>query len=131
MKFKIASTILTIFTLIGLGITILTDFESELSLFICIVLYVLIPAYGAYGTFVKSRLAVIISLLFFISQSIRHVSEGSLIPHLAPITISFPLGDFSKGQGYLIDVFAIFMVVLLAWLLKDGMLSHKLMNQEK
>lgn len=118
VKFKVASSILALYTLIGLGVTIYSDFESDLSALVSILLYVLIPAYGTYGTWTKSRIAMLITLVFFISQSVRSVGTDGLIPHIAPITISFPVGDFSNGQGYLIDLFAISMAVFLAWLLK-------------
>lgn len=119
MKFKVVSFILAAFTLIGLGITLYTGVENPLSTVICILLYVLIPAYGAYGTWVQNRGAIFITLLFFISQSVRNVGNGSLIPHIAPITVSFPIGDFVNGEGYLIDFFAIFMAIYLAWLLRE------------
>lgn len=124
MKFTVAILILACFALIGLGIIILSDFASTASRLICLVLYVLIPAYGAYGIFVKSKLAILVTLLFFISQSIRMVDSESLIPHIAPITLSVAFGDFSNGQGYLIDFFAMVMVVFLMWLLK-GLMSPK------
>jgi len=128
MKFKVASSILAVFTLIGMGLIVFSDFENDLSILICILLYVLIPAYGTYGTFAKSRSAIIVSILFFVWQSIRSVGTGNLIPHIAPITISFPIGDFSNGQGYLIDFFAIFMVIFLAWLLKVAITPNKQIN---
>ncbi|MDO6719191.1 hypothetical protein Q4575_07260 [Psychrosphaera sp. 1_MG-2023] len=128
MKFKVASSILAIFTLIGLGIVIFSDFESTASRLICLALYVLIPAYGAYGIFIRSRRAIFVSVAFFISQSIRMVDSESIIPHIAPITVSVPFGDFSNGQGYLIDYFAIVMVVFLIWLLKGLMTPNKSSN---
>ena len=85
---------------------------------ISLLLYVLLPAYGAYGTWVKSRIAIPITLVFFVSQSIRSVSSEGLIPNIAPITLSFAVGDFLNGKGYLIDFFAIFMALFLAWLFK-------------
>ena len=131
MKFNVASSILGLFTLIGLGITISSDFESIASLLVVFLLYVLIPAYGTYGTFVKSRSAILVSIVFFISQSIRNVGSESLMPHIAPISVSFPFGDFSNGRGYVIDYFAIFMAIFLAWLLKVIITANKQINQEK
>ncbi len=119
MKFKVASLILALFSLIGFIGIIYVGFDSDFSLVIGIVLYGLIPAYGAYGTWVKSRIAIFILLLFFVSQCIRSIGTDSLLPNFTPITISFPFGDFSDGQGYLIDLFAIFMVIFLAMLLKE------------
>lgn len=111
VKFKVASSILALFSLIGLGITIFSDFENIESLIICSLLYVLIPAFGAYGTLIKSRSGILVSMALFLFQSIRSVGSDSLIPHIAPITISFPFADFSNGKGYLIDYFAIFMAI--------------------
>ena len=125
MKFKVASSILALFTLIGLVVIIYSDFESDLSALISILLFVLLPAYGAYGTWVKSRIAILITEVFFTSQSVRNVGTDNLLPHIAPITISFPIGDFSKGQGYLVDIFAIFMAIFLAWLLKVVITTNK------
>ena len=81
-------------------------------------LYVFIPAFGAYGTWFKNRVAIFITLLFFVSQSFRTVGGDSAIAHIAPITISLPIGDFVNGKGYLIDLFAIGMAVFIGWLLK-------------
>lgn len=118
MKFKVASFILALFALIGLGLASVYDFNSVTSLVMFIVLYVFVPAYGSYGTFSKNYIAISVTMLFFIFHSIRSVGSDSLLPNIAPITISFPLSDFSNGKGYLIDYFAIFMVIFLAWLLK-------------
>lgn len=128
VKFKVASAILTLFTLIGLTIVIYTDLESYPKTAISIMLYVLIPAYGAYGTWFKSPVAILTTLLFFITQSVRRIGYGSLIPHIAPITLSFPVGEFVNGQGYLIDCFAIFMAVFLALLFKQVAFSNKQVN---
>ncbi|QIZ77538.1 hypothetical protein [Ferrimonas lipolytica] len=118
MKYKIAVFIQALFSLIGLALITVSGFNSIKSTLIYFVLYVLIPAYGAYGSCVKSRIAIAISLFFFVSQSIRSVSDSSVIPYIAPLALSFPFGDFSNGQGYLIDFFAIFMALFLGWLLK-------------
>ena len=118
MKFKVASAIIALYGLIGLGIVIFAGLDNTLTVFLCLILYVVIPAYGSYGAFVKSRRAIVISIVFFMSQSIRNVYHNSLLPHITPISLSFPFGDFANEQGYLVDCFAIFMVVFLAWLFK-------------
>jgi hypothetical protein len=56
--------------------------------------------------------------VFFISQSIRSIGTDNIIPNIMPISLSVPFGDFSTGQGYLVDLFAMSMAMLLAWLLK-------------
>jgi hypothetical protein len=130
MKFKVASSILALFTLIGLVVIIYSDFESDLSALISILLFVLLPAYGAYGTWVKSRIAILITVVFFTSQSVRNVGTDNLFPHIAPITISSPIGDFSNGQGYLVDFFAISMAIFLAWLLKVVITPNKALKSD-
>ena len=103
----------------GVGIIVISDVESILHSLIVVLLYVLIPAYAAYGTFFKHRTAIVVSLLFFMFQSLRRVSNDGLITHTAPISISVPFGDFANGRGFLIDFFAITMAIVFAWLLKS------------
>jgi hypothetical protein len=129
LKFTIATLIQALFALIGLGIVMYSYIESDLSIFISIVFYVLVPSLGAYGTYFKKRSAILVSLVFFISQVYRNISTDNLIPNIRPITISFPFGDFSNGHGYLIDFFAIFMAIFLAWLLKEVIATNKLINK--
>ncbi len=119
MKFKTTCLLLTLYSLIALGITLHTGFESNITTALFVLFYVIIPAFGAYAALVKNRVALVVAAIFFISQIVRSVSAGSVFPNIAPITISFPMGDFSKGSGYLIDFFAIFMVVLLVWLISE------------
>ncbi len=125
MKFKIVSLILSAFTLIGLGLLILTEFDSLVSAMVSSLLYVIMPAYGAYGLWYKRRLAIGVSLMLFVWQSVRRVNPDSVIPHISPITVSVAVGDFSNGDGYVIDFFAIGMVALLAWLLGIKSLINK------
>lgn len=125
MKFTIATLIQALFALIALGIIIYSDIESDLSIFVSIVFFVLIPSLGAYGTYFKKRSEILVSLVFFISQVYRSINTDNIIPNIRPITISFPFGDFSNGHGYLIDLFAIFMAIFLAWLLKLVITSNK------
>ena len=119
MKFTLAASIQALYALIGLGLTLHSDIPSDLSRLASFVLFALIPAYGAYGTYFRRPGGILVSLIFFISQSIRRVSPDSFVPDVMPITVSFPIGDFSDGQGYLVDVFALFMAIFLAWLLKS------------
>ncbi|WOT04140.1 hypothetical protein [Shewanella youngdeokensis] len=118
LKFKVASSILALYATIGFGVIIFSGFEDMINLLFFFVICVLIPAYGAYGTLIKNRIAIFVSMVLFIFQAFRSVGHDSLIPHIAPISVSFPVGNFSNGQGYLIDYFAILMALLLAWLFK-------------
>jgi hypothetical protein len=66
----------------------------------------------------EEKTTIAVSLVLFIFMSVRRVGEGAMLPHIAPITFSLPIGDFANGQGYLIDVFAIIMVMYMGWLFK-------------
>jgi len=130
MGFTVATSIQALFSLIGLGITIFSDIEGDLSILVSFILFFLIPALGAYGTHFKKRSAILVSLVFFLSQSIRGIGTDNIIPNIMPISISFPFGDFSSGQGYLIDLFAIFMAIFLGWLLKLVITSNKKIKRD-
>jgi hypothetical protein len=118
VKFKTASVLLALFSLIGLVATLYTELESLFISVICMIMFVFIPAYGSYGIWVKNKHAIVITLMFFIWQSVRSVNADNVMPNIAPITVSFAVGDFSNGEGYLVDFFAIFMALFLAYLLK-------------
>jgi presenilin-like A22 family membrane protease len=116
MKFKVPSLILVIFASIGFFICVRSGFESYNQTIIAALLYVVIPLYGAYGLWRRKQLAIVVLIIFFAYQCIRSVEPGSAMSFTVPISISLPIGDFAKGEGYLIDLFAILMMVGLAWL---------------
>lgn len=119
MKFIFASFILAIYSLIGIGIVVFSEveFKAAVNFYSYICLYIVIPAYGAYGIWKHKLNAVLISLLFFLSQSIRVIGRDSWFPFAPPFSLGVPFGNFSVGQGYLVDIFAIAMVIFLALLL--------------
>jgi len=119
MKFKFASSILAVYAVIALGVFVFSGFENKgvFNLFSYAFLYIVIPAYGAFGVWKHNQRSVFISLLFFSSQSIRTVGGDNWFIYGAPFSLSMTFGDFSDGQGYLVDYFAISMAVLLALLL--------------
>jgi hypothetical protein len=108
---KFLSTVLALFTLIGCVIVLSLDFENTTALFLCVALYVFIPGYGAYGIWQQNRIAVGVSLLFFLFQSVRNLSYESVFPVISPISISFPF-ILPNGQKFLIDFFAITMAFI-------------------
>ncbi|WDE05198.1 hypothetical protein SG34_028550 [Thalassomonas viridans] len=119
MKFKCAGFILAMFSLIGIGVMAFSGFENKplLNIFSYLAVFVLIPAYGAYDVWHKRRKGLLAALLFFASQSIREIGGESWFPYFPPVSLGVPFGDFSDGQGYLVDFFAIAMAMLLAFLL--------------
>jgi len=130
LKFKLASLIHALYALIGLSIVIFYEFEHIKSIVFSCLLYVLIPLYGAYGCYVANAKALVVSILFFISQSVRHVGNENVLPHIAPISISFPFGDFASGNGYLIDFFALFMAFYVGYLLVNMLSANRLHKQD-
>jgi hypothetical protein len=119
VKFRFASFILSVYSLVGIGIVVSSELETKVAfnLFSYIFLYIIVPTYGAYGVWKQNLTSVVVSLLFFTSQSIRAIGGGSWFPYPPPLSLGLPFGDFSDGQGYLFDYFSASMVIFLAVLL--------------
>jgi len=120
--FKLVSIILAIYSFVGVGIIVFSEFESKpaLKLFSYILVFVLIPLYGTYGIWKKSRKVLLLSLLLFLSQSIRGIGGELWFLYSPPISIGIPFGSFADGSGYLIDFFAITMTIFLFGLLRTS-----------
>ncbi|NTS77530.1 hypothetical protein HR060_11715 [Catenovulum sp. SM1970] len=118
MMFTFARFILVIYALLGIGLVMFYGAENKtpLSLIVYVLLYIVIPLYGAYSIGKKHVTGVVACLIFFMSQSIRRIGGESELAFKAPFSLGIPFGDFSDGQGYLFDCFAIFIGVLLALL---------------
>jgi hypothetical protein len=118
MKFKFVSSILAVYAIIALGVLVFSGFEHKafINLFSYAFLYIVIPAYGAFGVWKHNQRSVFISLLLFVSQSIRTIGGDNWFLYAPPFSLGMTFGDFSDGQGYLLDFFAIFMAVFLALL---------------
>ena len=119
MKFRFASFILFVYSLVGIGIVVSSELETKaaFNLLSYIFLYIIVPTYGAYGVWKQNLTSVVVSLLFFTSQSIRVIGGESWFPYPPPLSLGLPFGDFSDGQGYLFDYFSVSMVIFLAVLL--------------
>jgi len=130
LKFKLASLIHALYALIGLSIVIFYEFEHIESIVFSCLLYVLIPLFGAYGCYVANAKALVVSILFFISQSVRHVGNENVLPQIAPISISFPFVDFARENGYLIDFFALFMALYVGYLLVIVLSANRVHKQD-
>lgn len=114
--YALASILLLLYSVIGLIVFVNFEFEQVTVMVVSGLLFSVLPAYGALGAWRQKGLPVVITCLFFFFQSIRHVSEDSFLPLIAPITLSFPFEDFSQGRGFLIDFYAVFMAIFLACL---------------
>ena len=124
--FKFACATLLVYALIGLVICFVVEFESNIDILLVVLLFITIPLIGAYGVWKRNIIAIAVSVVPFVLQSVRSISPDRFIPNIAPITISLPVGDFSNGNGYLVDFFALFMILYLTI-----MLSKLTNNKEK
>lgn len=118
--------------MIGIALVVSSAFDSHatLRIFSYVCIYIIVPAYGAYGVWKQSLASVIISLLFFASQSIRVIGGDSWFPYAPPFSLALPFGDFSDGQGYLFDYFSTSMAIMLALLLWVLLRSNKQVSSD-
>ena len=132
MKFRFASFILSVYSLFGIGIVVSSELESKVAfnLLSYIFLYIIVPTYGAYGVWKQNLTSVVVTLLFFTSQSIRAIGGGSWFPYSPPLSLGVTFGDFSDGQGYLFDYFSASMVIFLVILLWVLFTPNKQINKD-
>jgi len=124
---------IAIYSLVGLGVFVHSGFENKalINLFSYAILYLAIPAYGAFGMWRHNKSSVIILLLFFVSQSIRVIGGDNWFLYAPPFSLGMAFGNFTDGQGYLVDYFAISMVLILALLLRTLISSNNKLSPEK
>lgn len=111
----VLTVILGLYSLIGAVLLLSQLNENWIYITINSALFVVIPLIGIYGVWQHNRVALSLTLLFFGWQSVRRVNNVSWLSDLTPITLSWPVGDFSSGHGVLLDFFAMIMVVLIMW----------------
>jgi hypothetical protein len=121
-----------VYSIVGLGVFVFSGFENKavIKLFSYAFIFIAIPAYGAFGVWKHNRSSVFISLLLFASQSIRTLGGDNWFLYAPPFSLSIPFGDFSNGQGYLLDYFAISMTVFMALLLWILFSTNKQLNKK-
>jgi len=122
VMFKLVSTTLAIYSFVGMGLIVFSDWESKpiLNLLSYLLVFVIIPMYGAYGVWTKSKKVLLLALLLFSLQSIRGIGGDLWFPYSPPISLGIPVGGFTDGKGYLIDFFAITMTIFLFGLLRSS-----------
>ncbi|BBN81486.1 hypothetical protein PA25_14710 [Pseudoalteromonas sp. A25] len=107
----IASIVLSIYALIGLVITIQLNFDTIFEQLISLLMFFIIPALGVYGSYYKKRWALAVACCYFLFRILKSGGSEHVYFAISPISLSFAFGDFSQGQGYLIDFFAICMTL--------------------
>lgn len=65
------------------------------------------------------------ALLPSVSQAVRPIGDSAWLNLPPPISLGFPVGDFSIGQGFIVDVLALAISVLLIYCLAQRIRSVK------
>lgn len=96
MKFRFASFILSVYSLVGIEIVVSCELETKVvfNLLSYIFLYIIVPTYGAYGVWKQNLTSIVVSLLSFTSQSIRAIGYGSWLPYPPPLALVYHLVIF-------------------------------------
>ncbi|WP_153914264.1 hypothetical protein [Shewanella sp. TC10] len=77
-------------------------------------MFIVIPFVGSYCVLKGNRLGLVPLLVLFATQVVRPLPLNELFPFQAPFSLAMPFGNFSQGQGYLVDFFAIAMLLVVA-----------------
>lgn len=125
MASKVISLIVALYGCIGFVIVTLTKGEDILALISVGLLFGLLPLYFARGIWLQNKSLLIMTALYFLMQSIKYVGSDILLFNTYPISIAFPITDFSNGDGYLVDFFPIFMALLLIGLYRTVHVNEK------
>ena len=110
-------SVLVLFASIGLYIAATYEFQGSGALLVYGFLFGFLPALAGIGTWLGQRWALLLALLFFASQSLREIGPDNLLPFARPIALAFPVSDFVGDSVYLVDVFAMTMALIFAYLL--------------
>jgi hypothetical protein len=121
MKYKVASIILAIISIVGAGTMI---YAKTNNLFFAGpvaygLIFIIVPSISAFGIWNKKYWGTILSLIFFAPQCINYIGESSSFQFMAPISLGITSGTPGEGTFYIYNLFAIGMVVFIIVLLKD------------
>lgn len=133
MKFKLASSIFALISILALGITLDSEPENKaiIGVFSYMFIFIIIPAYGAYGLWKRSLVGILVSLAFSISQSVKLIGNANWLPFNPPLSLGISIGNFENGSGYFVDFFAIAMAIFLTLLLRSTFLLKKSLSGKK
>lgn len=117
---KILLCVLSVYAIVGAVISTLTDWtEQPMMQLVYLGVYTLLPAIGAYSTYKRLQLGILLALLGFLFISVRAGALPFTFPIFAPLSLSITYGDFTNGSGGLVDLFAIIVSLLLITLLRQ------------
>jgi hypothetical protein len=120
-------------SILGIGLTLFAELgnKSIISLLSYIFIFIVIPAYGAYGLWKRSLCGVFVSLVFSLSQSVKLIGGSNWLPFNPPLSLGISMGSFENGSGYFIDFLAITMAIFLISLLQSTFNSKKSLSRGK
>lgn len=108
---KTISILLAFYAIVGIIIVMDIAIVNRVYFFETLCLLVLIPMYGSYGVWRNKQIPIVGNIVLFGYLSVRFISGDSV--QAIPISLAVPFGDFSRGEGFLVDFFAISMVIIL------------------
>lgn len=114
MLFRILFFILIAYGVIGIVILWLTDWVKVAAQLQYMAIYVVAPWLGALAIKKHSQGGLALLFIVFAFISVRIAGWASSFPFVAPISISITFGDFTKGTGGVVDLFAIMVTILVA-----------------
>lgn len=82
-----------------------------------LMLYIGIPVLGIAGCQRINRLALLITFIGLALTSVRSISTAWWVSPRAPISFAIPIGDFARGDGFLVDLFPVLIMMLIGYLL--------------
>ena len=115
--YRAISGVIGLYGLCGI-LTIYLQDDIDIGQWIAMTLmFVIFPFYAAFALWMGNKLAACISWLYFMSQTIRYVGPDKILPNSYPISIVYPVTDFSSGFGYFIDFFSVTITLVLSFIL--------------
>ena len=80
-------------------------------------LFIVTPFAGSYCVLKQNRWGIFPLVFLFATQIIRPLTPFEYFPFQAPFSLAIPFGNLSQGEGYLVDFFAIAMLLVVVLML--------------
>ncbi|MBQ4888439.1 hypothetical protein J8L86_01175 [Shewanella sp. MMG014] len=119
MVHKLTAITLSIYALIA-GCLLLFSYADKTiwQQFIYAIVFIVIPIIGTLSSLYGDKGGISLVLLLMASQVIRPLTPFEVFPFHAPFSLAFPFGQIEQGKGYLFDIFAFVMLLVVASMLK-------------
>ena len=133
IRYQLTTALLVIIALIALAIVLLTP-ASNTSLFRALAygaVFVFLPLVAAWGLWSEKTWGILLSMLFYLSQCVKPLAILSWFPFMPPVSLAIPYGNFTQGEGMLIDVYAITITAWLVFLFHSSRNSARTTQEQK